>query len=254
MDSIKMKNIVIILLLVCFNSVSFGQNTSDNVPVNESNWEFDVAPYIWFSSIKGNVGFLNQTVPVEAEFKDILDQLSFGILVHGEAQKGSWTIMTDLVYLKIKEEGNLINGLVRTEVEIDQTILELGAGYTFVNITDFLTLDALFGLRYFGLKPGLTVAQQNDLTKNLDFIDPYLGIRFRTVNEKWINSARFDVGGFGIGSKISWKLNLLIGYQFSDLFSLHLGYQGYDVDYEDDNSFTYDMYTGGIITGFNFNF
>ncbi|MCJ7465340.1 MAG: hypothetical protein MUO53_01430 [Maribacter sp.] len=115
-------------------------------------------------------------------------------------------------------------------------------------------MDGLFGLRYFGLKPSIQIGQQNEFTKNLDFIDPYFGMRFKTVNDKWINSARFDVGGFGIGSKISWKLNLLIGYQISDLSSWHIGYQGYDVNYEGNNSFMYDIYTGGFITGFNFNF
>ncbi len=249
----KLNRSILLLLIASLPILVLGQN-QDLDQNSGSQWEFDIAPYIWFSSIKGNIGFLNQTVPVEAEFKDILDQLSFGALLHGEAHKGSWTIMTDVVYLKIKEEGNLVNGLVSTEVEIDQTIWEVGAAYTLINLNDNLTFDGLFGLRYFGLKPSLMVGQQNELTKSLDFIDPYFGMRFKSVNDKWINTARFDVGGLGVGSKISWKLNLFIGYQFSDLFSLHLGYQGYDVDYVDDNSFAYDMYTGGFITGFNFNF
>ena len=89
------------------------------------------------------------------------------------------------------------------------------------------------------------------MDKSLDFIDPFVGIRFKNLNGKWINSARIDIG---LGSQTTWKLNLLIGYQFSDLFSLYLGYQGYDVNYEGDDYFVYDVYTGGLITGFNFHF
>ena len=116
---------------------------------------------------------------------------------------------------------------------------------------DYLTIDGLFGLRYFALKPSLALNQENVLDKSLDFINPIFGVRFKTVNGKWIHSARMDVG---IASETTWKLNLLMGYQFSDLFSLYFGYQGYDVKYEGDDSFVYDVYTGGFLTGFNFHF
>ncbi len=61
-------------------------NTTDNQPDKES-WNFDIAPYLWFSSLKGDISFQQQSVPVEAGFKDILDQLSFGVLVHAERVK-----------------------------------------------------------------------------------------------------------------------------------------------------------------------
>jgi hypothetical protein len=249
-----MKNKLVILLLVCFNSLVFAQNTSDNGNVNESNWEFDVAPYMWFSSLKGDVSFLNQSVPVNTEFKDIWDQLSFGFLLHGEAQKESWTIMTDFVYLNLQEEGTIRNSPLTTKTETKQTIWELGAAYRILQLQDYFALEGLMGIRYFGLAPQFDINQQNVFDESLDFVDPYIGVRFKNTSDKWINSARFDVGGFGVGSKITWKLNLLVGYQFSDLLSLHIGYQGYDVDYEGDNSFEYDVYTGGFITGLNFNF
>ena len=249
-----MKHKLTILLLVCSNWLIIGQNTSGNVPLNESNWEFDVTPYIWFSSLKGDVSFLNQSVPVNAEFKDLLDQLSFGFLLHAEAQKGAWTIMTDFVYLKLEEEGTIRNSPLSTTTETRQTIWELGGAYRIFQLQEYFALEGMLGIRYFGLSPQFDINQQNVFDKSLDFVDPYIGLRFKTMSDKWINSARFDVGGFGMGSEISWKLNLLVGYQFSDLLSLHFGYQGYDVDYQDSDSFKYDMYTGGFITGLNFNF
>ena len=114
-------------------------------------------------------------------------------------------------------------------------------------------IDGFVGWRYFGITNKLDVAGQNVLDKTINVNDPFIGVRFRTVSEKWLNSLRFDVGGFGIGSEVSWKANLLIGYQFSELFSLYLGAQGYGIDYEKDN-FGLDVVIGGIITGFNFHF
>ncbi len=175
-------------------------------------------------------------------------------MIHAKAHKGKWTIISDLLYINFKEEGSIEGVAQQVAVEIDQTVWELGAGYKIVNIEDFLSVDGLFGIRYFGLGPQIEVDQQHVLDKNLNFIDPYFGIRFRTVNEKWTNGVHFDVGGLGIGSEISWKLNFLIGYHFNELLSLHLGYQGYNVHYKGDNSLDYNVYTGGFLTGLNFHF
>lgn len=250
-----MKYTLTILLLICFNGLLFGQNDNSSLPENNSKWDFEVAPYLWFSSIKGNISFLDQTVPVNAEFKDIIDHLSFGVLLHAEAHKGPWTIMTDFVYLKLKENGTIRNTSQTTSAEIDQFIWELGGGYRLIKLEDYFTLDGVFGMRYFGLKPSIDLNQRNIFDKRLDFVDPYFGIRFKSVNGKWINRAGFDVGGFGIGSQVSWKLNAMVGYQMSKPLSLYLGYKGYDVDYEgDDKSFNYDVYTGGFLLGLNINF
>lgn len=240
-----------IFLIICIPILAMGQNSTSDYQTDKDSWSFDVTPYLWFSSIQGNISFLNQSVPVESEFKDILDQLSFGALVHAEAKKGRWAILTDLVYLKLKEEGTTTNSTTLTELEIEQTILELSGAYTILKVEDYLTIDGLFGLRYFALNPSLAQNKQIMLDESLNFTNPIIGARFKSINGKWINSARVDIG---LASEVTWKLNLLVGYQFSELFSLYAGYQGYDVNYKGDDSFVYDVYTGGFLTGFNFHF
>jgi len=246
-----MNKLFLISILTFIPLIAISQNNSSDDQSDKDSWNFDATPYIWFSSLSGEVKTKNVSAPVEAEFKDILDQLSFGALVHFEANKGRWTIISDLVYLKLKEEGTLRNSSISTELETEQTILELSGAYRIVKLEDYLTIDGVFGLRYFALKPSLDINQQNVLDKSLDFTNPIIGLRFKTVNGKWTNSARMDVG---LASETTWKLNLLVGYQFSELFSLYIGYQGYDVKYEGDESFVYDVYTGGFLTGFNFHF
>ena len=80
-----------------------------------------------------------------------------------------------------------------------------------------------------------------------------MGVRFKTVTEKWINSARIDAGGLGIGSDISWKANIFVGYRFSELFSVLLGLQCYGIDYKKDD-FRLKFNYAGIATGVNFTF
>ncbi len=250
-NSVIMKKIILYLLVAMMPFFLIGQDADND---SSSSWEFDVAPNFWLASLKGNIGYLDQSLPVEAEFKDLLDQLSFGLMLHAEARKDRFALMTDLVFLELTETGSVSPANIFAEAEITQVIWEFGGAYSLLKFEDDLILDAIGGIRVFSLDPSVRVGGLITTNEALDFVDPYLGLRFKTTSGRWINSARLDIAGFGIGSEISWKLNLLVGYKFSDLLSLYLGYQGYDVDYEGDNNVTYDMYTGGIITGLNFHF
>ena len=248
-----MKKIALLLISVVIPSLVFGQGDPTDTETKESTWEFVLTPYIWFAGINADISFLHLTVPVEAKFKDVLENLKFGVLLHAEARKGRWIVMTDLSYLKVRKDGRIEILAVDTELEMKQLITELAGGYILINSQDWLFIDGFAGWRYLGITPNLDIAGQNVLDKTINVNDPFIGVRFRAVSEKWLNSLRFDVGGFGIGSEVSWKANLLIGYQFSELFSLYLGAQGYGVDYEKD-AFGLDLVTGGLITGFNFHF
>jgi len=245
-----MKNTLLLGLVLCCSFVSFAQTETENKDTDQS-WQFDVAPYMWFAGIEGEISFLNQTAPVMAEFSDIWANLSFGFMAHAEATKGKWIIMSDLVYIKLSKDGRLEPAGIDTQVEIEEIIAEIGGGYNLVNTDDWLFVDGIVGLRYFGLDTTLDVDQVRVFDRLINVNDPFVGVRIRTNSEKWISSARVDVGGFGIGSEFSWKANVYVGYRFSDLFSLHLGYNAYGLDYEKGN-LSMNTTTAGFVTGFNF--
>jgi hypothetical protein len=56
-----------------------------------------------------------------------------------------------------------------------------------------------------------------------------------------------------VGSEISYKYNVMVGYKFSELFQLDLGYQSYRPDYIEKN-YSYNIGNEGPILGFNFSF
>ena len=248
-----MKNIFVLTLLCCMTYVSYSQNNSDNNDKPNPTWELDLAPYIWIANLSADVSFLEQSVHVKAKFKDVLKNLKMGALIHAEVKKGKWFIMGDLVYLKVAKDGNIDALSIDTRLEIKQTVAELGAGYNLINSQDWLFIDGFAGFRYFSIINKIEAGSQDLLDKTINTTDPFFGVRFRTVSDNWINSARVDVGGFGIGSEISWKANILIGYKFSDLFALYMGFQGYGIDYEKDD-FGLDLTSAGFVTGFNFHF
>ena len=114
-------------------------------------------------------------------------------------------------------------------------------------------MDALLGVRYFDATTDLEF-KGNDilLNKDFDFVEPYVGMRFKNNWDKWAVGGRFDVGGFGVGSEVSYKYNAHIAYQFTDLFGLTLGYQAYKPNYQEER-FKYNVGNEGFLLGFIFN-
>jgi hypothetical protein len=249
-----MKKIIVLIVLYCISSVAYSQNDSNKEEKSISVWKFDVAPYVWLAGSSGTISFVDQSANVDAKFKDVLKNLKFGMFMHLEAQKGKWIVFGDLLYIAVEKSGNVEITNTNTNIELKQTLAEIGSGYNLVTtLDDWLFIDAIAGLRYFEIDNLINVGQQQILNRTINVTDPFVGIRFRTVSDKWINGARIDVGGFGIGSNISWKANLLVCYQFSELLSVSLGYQAYSIDYEKDN-FGLDLISSGFATGINFHF
>jgi len=94
----------------------------------------------------------------------------------------------------------------------------------------------------------------NNLSNDdLNFLDPFVGLRLANFWNKFGLGGRFDMGGFGVGSDFSYKYNAFAAYQFSKLFVLELGYQGYKPDYSDDN-IGYNVASAGFFIGGSFRF
>lgn len=231
----------------------FSQTDENSETIQKNEWEFNVTPYIWFSGLSADISFLNQSIPVEASFSDVVKNLKMAGLLHAEAKNGRWIIITDLVYMKLDKGGRIDLLNLDTSLKLKQFIADLDVGYNLLNVDDWLFLDVYGGLRYFETISQLDVGAQTLLDRTINVNDPVLGVRFKTITEKWINGAQIDAGGFGIGSEISWKGNIYAGYRFSKTFSMLLGFQGYGIDYEKD-SFGLDLVVAGFATGFNFNF
>jgi len=248
----KMKKYIIYFLVFCIPFVAFSQTESSQDEA-KSNWDFDIIPYVNFVSLDGSLTAMGQDIPFTMSFSDLFDQLSFAFSIHTEARNDRWGIMFDFLYIKLKEEGEIPDLMAVIETEIKQTMIEIGGAYQLNNPSGTNNrFEALLGLRYMDMSVNLASMDMSILDKGFNFTDPFVGVRWQNRWNKWALTSRFDIGGFGIGSEFSYKFNVLGGYNFSDLFSLYLGYQGLDIDYEQDNGFAYDVYTGGPILGFRF--
>jgi len=94
-----------------------------------------------------------------------------------------------------------------------------------------------------------------DVDQRKDWIDPYVGLRWKwNFADKWATRLRGDVGGFGIGSTITWNAVGLLDYKPWQ----HVGFfGGYRVLYQDystgsgSHRFSYDAYMHGPVLGLN---
>ncbi len=85
-------------------------------------------------------------------------------------------------------------------------------------------------------------------------MDPFLGGRLLLdLSEKWALSLRGDIGGFDVGSELTWNVTALLGYRLSETMTLGFGYRHLDIDYED-GDLVFDAQFSGPYLGLSIRF
>ena len=121
-------------------------------------------------------------------------------------------------------------------------------------------LDLLAGARYVDIDMNTTInitPTPPTITGADDWIDPIIGLDYRTaLSDKWRFFGRADIGGFGVGSDMSYQLAAYFGYMPSKSWNLYAGYRHLDFDYKSDNDkkFFYDIALSGPLIGFGYHF
>lgn len=263
-----MKKYLLFLSLFCLPLIGIAQTESTEKKTettevkaeptqekSEKSWEWNLTPDLWLMGMSGDISIKGYGANLDLSLEDILKNLKMAFMLHAEARHGKWGIMTDIMSAKLGSEATR-EGLINdhtVDVEIKQFIGELGASYTFVENNGF-TMDAIAGGRYFDLQieaegGGILGTAKSDF----NFFDPFVGVRLANYWNKFGLGGRFDVGGFGVGSDFTYKYNVMTAYQFSKLFQLELGYQGYKPDYKDEY-IEYNVASAGFIIGGSFRF
>jgi hypothetical protein len=88
------------------------------------------------------------------------------------------------------------------------------------------------GVRYYNVAAEVDIAQQTE-SLTADWADPIVGVWIPVdLSNRWWVELSGDVGGFGVGSKLSWGIYTGVTYRVSALISFTLAYNILDVDYE----------------------
>lgn len=245
--------LILLILLVPFalaDDTSKIANDLNSDTSTSKDWDFILAPmYLWAVSIDGDQTVKGNDVDLDISFSDIFDNLNGALTFHFEGvHKQSWGFFTDLNYIVLKPEDGSI------DIDYNQILAEVAAFYRLIEAG--LVIDGFGGLRYSSMDVELDFpGPLPDVDQRKDWIDPYVGLRWNwNFAEKWGALLRGDVGGFGIGSDLTWNVVGLIDFKPWKHVSLFGGYRALYQDYSTgsgNKKFAFDATMQGPILGLN---
>lgn len=222
------------------------------------SWSFKVAPYFLFPNMNGSATVRGIAADVDASPGDIFEKLDFGAMLFLEAATPKFAITLDGLYMNLGETG--LTPVTGRETEVDMKQF-LGQANFLWRLAPWAEIG--LGGRLNGIEGGLKVAEGEvlagfDVSQAKTWFDPVIAVRLTApLESSWHLGIAGDYGGFGIGSDYAWQVFPFVGYRFSRLFELGLGYRAVGMKYETGSGndlFIYDMTIFGPQIGAVFHF
>lgn len=231
-----------------------------NTPQPEkTNSVFYISPYLWMTGLTGDVSPFKHapTVAVDQSFNDVLKDLNFAGFIDFYYRRDNWVLSGDIMYVDTTDKkatgSHIINlapyypvkiNLDSASIKVDSKIFNstLTAGYRVVD-QDAFKLDLLGGVRIWNISNevtikaagnigGPTINESYRLKKSFSWVDPVIAAR------GWIHATdrisfliNADIGGFDVGSKLSWQAMATLNYRFNDNWIGSVGYKHLSVNY-----------------------
>jgi len=222
-----------------------------SVFADETNpWHFDASMNLFMAGLSGDVAVHGVPAKVDASFGDILENLEIGAAGRFTAGYNRWSLSTEFSYMRLGASVPAVS------LEMRQWLVEPSLGYQFCDY-----FQGFAGVRYNNLSGDLTFA--GPLGKvaagTQDWWDPIVGAQLSLPlgGKKLTLNGRFDIGGFGVGSDLTWQAFPYLNWHFNRWGSAQIGYRWLGTDYETGSGaslFRYDVVAQGPQLGFTVRF
>jgi len=236
---------------------------------DNDSWQFELTPYLLGAGLNGTTGVGSVTSDVNKSFSDILKNLDAGFMAMFLASKGRWMFGVDGVYFRIKNQGvdswqgplgNTNSG--NLDATVTEQLYQLTSGYRVLD--EHTKVDVLGAARYTQLDTELSLVATTgspllpDGSRSISgaesWWDPVIGMHvLQSLAEAWTLAGYADIGGFGVGSDLTYQLLAGVNWQFSKSVSAKAGYRYLYQDYQN-GSFVWDMKSSGYYLGAGFKF
>jgi len=238
-------------------------------PSTTDAWQFEVTPYLFGAGLSGTTGVANVTANVDLSFGDILENFDSGFMAIFEARKGPWGFGFDGLYIRLKDQktsswqgpGGIGSATGELEASTTEQIYTLSVAYR--PMDSQAKVDLVGAARYTQLDTDLNLVVTTGpllpggtrtLGASESWWDPVIGIRVLVpFNGDWSFVGYADIGGFGVGSEITYQAIAGVNWQFSKTFAAKAGYRYFYQDYKK-NAFVWDMATHGLYAGLGIRF
>jgi hypothetical protein len=198
-------------------------------------WQWSITPYIWATDISEDLILDGAVVGGgDTEFSDLVDKIDSSLQLHFEGTRDRWGLFADINYVELSDSVTGEMGLGRLDVDIEESVFEVGAIYRPGGRSG--RLDLLFGARMLAIDEDYRL-QIGDLPPfgaevDEDYLDALVGARYHIpLSQRWVISLRGDVSTGG--TDYMWTAQGLIGWRFganrnSGVFA---GYRYRDMEY-----------------------
>jgi len=241
--AIVLSHTAVFLALSAFLSTAHAES-----PPPDDQWTFAVKPYLWLPNVNGTLRYEippgSGGGPTVDLGNYVLQNLSFALMVSGEARKGDWAIFTDLVYLDVNSQDSSVKSVefagpggkipvtasadLGTESSLSGELWELAGAYTMAH-NDISSIDILSGFRFLGIEastswqlaaavsgpePGQSFGRSGSISQRTTLWDWIVGVRgsLGLGNGTWAIPYYLD-GGAG-SSSVTWQAVAGIAYRF----------------------------------------
>lgn len=227
-------------------------------------WVVSATVYAWAFSLDGKGAVRGRDFDVDVSFGDILEDLSVAAMGTVAARKGRFGFFVSPLFGRVESDAGI--GPVQFRVRQDTTFLGFGGLYRLLDWKcseggpgpESLALEAYAGGRLVDLRLELNGRHSlNDTDKSETWVDPIIGLEGQgLLTERWELFAGADIGGFGVGSDLTWQWLAGAGYRF-DLFGnetfLRAGWRMLDIDYRN-GGFKWNVTYSGPLVGLTMRF
>jgi len=230
---------------------------------DQQRWRVIFSPYVWGASLNGNAGLLGYSSKVDVPFKEIFSNLDMNAMGNIEITNGKYGVYFDGQYTKTSQGEDVFHE--RLDLDITSTSLAGGVfyrayqqdldGLTYFGKQRVFAIEPTAGVRWTQIKAKLSVGPFSE-TRKAEWTDPFVGTRvLYDVSERWNLSAEGDIGGFGVGTKLSAHGQIYLGYRTKtfDLPTIwRVGYRALYQDFNDKEGrekFRYDVTQHGPVVG-----
>lgn len=211
--------------------------TTSAPAADTDGWKVQVIPFAWLPKTNLSVSYGNRSFNTLITPSQAVSKLEFALAGAVAAQNGPWGVMGEGLYVNSASDVDFrrVSGSLRSNMTLVQ-----GSGSYRLLDEDGFTLDGVAGLRFYDFgfnnsftRDGAIFTQNFESRRSKSWLDPVIGLRTSVpFNEELSLNLYGDLGGFGVGSDLSWRAQAVFGYNVSDSVALNLGYSALGARYQ----------------------
>jgi hypothetical protein len=229
-------------------------------------WTITAAPYLWAARLDGNAKVRGIKADVDVSFKDTLENLGVAGMALVEARKGRFGFAVNPLFVRTESdaragplEADNTTDIATMGASVFYRAVELDLGRNGLGEPQTLAIEPLVGARLNYLRGeidtkldafGRSASRQVDESQT--WVDPIVGFNLILhLSEHWGVRGEADIGGFGVGSDLTWNAQAVVTYGFTVAGYKAFAAAGYRALYWDyqDGGFDWDVTMSGPMLG-----